>query len=97
MAKHFIDGKGKVSKGLRRSSMAMKRVPVVHAVIGEFTTSMREAFIAGRVYKGTGAAIINQAAKALRHGAGVLNFGKAWNAHLSYKTAQQLKAEGILL
>lgn len=59
-------------------------------------TNMRQAFIAAKVGPGTGAAIINSCAKAVQRGAGVLNLGKGWNASLSFKTAEKLKAEGIL-
>jgi hypothetical protein len=52
---------------------------------------MYEAFVAAKIARNTGAAIINTCAKALKDkGAGVVYKGKGWNAHLSYKTAQKL-------
>jgi hypothetical protein len=62
----------------------------------QIATNMREAFINAKVSQGTSAAIINACAKAVQRNAGVMDFGKGWNARLSFKTAQQLKAEGIL-
>lgn len=59
-------------------------------------TAMHEAFLAATVKRSTGAAIINSCAKALRHNAEGMRMGKGWNAHLSFKTAEKLKAEGIL-
>ena len=62
----------------------------------QVNTNMREAFINAKVVQGTGAAIINSCAKSVQRGAGVLNLGKGWNASLSFKTAEKLKAEGVL-
>lgn len=57
-----------------------------------FHTAMYEAFIAARVTKHTGAAIVNTCAKALQSPqAGLINLGKGWNAHLSFKTAKKLE------
>lgn len=63
----------------------------------QVNTNMREAFINAKVSRSTGAAIINSCAKAVQRGAGILNLGKGWNASLSFKTAEKLKAEGILV
>lgn len=97
MARHLNDGKGKVSRGERRSSVSMKRGQVVRREAGDsWITNMREAFVASTIKRGTGAAIINTCAKAMFSTAGVLKVPR-WNAHLSYKTAQELKEQGILL
>lgn len=59
-------------------------------------TNMRQAFAAATITRTTGAAIVNQCARAFQQGAGIVRIGKGWNAHLSFKTAQELKAQGIL-
>lgn len=59
-------------------------------------TNMRQVFAAATITRTTGAVIVNQCARAFKNGAGVVNIGKGWNAHLSFKTAQELKAQGIL-
>ena len=64
----------------------------------QVSTSMRHAFTNAKVRltKGTtqkpttGAAIMNQCMTALERGAGLMNWGKGWNAHLSFKTAKLL-------
>lgn len=53
---------------------------------------MRHAFINAKVVPSTGAAIINSCAKALATQAGVMNWGKGWNAALSFNTAKKLHA-----
>ena len=57
----------------------------------EVSTNMREAFIGARISRSTGAAVVNQCAKALQHGAGVWK-RRDWNASLSFSTAQKLGA-----
>lgn len=59
-------------------------------------TNMRQAFAAATITRTTGAAIVNQCVRAFQQGAGIVRIGKGWNAHLSFKTAQELKAQGIL-
>lgn len=59
-------------------------------------TNMREAFSRARVTMDTSGALVNKCAHAFMSNAGVHKMGKGWNAHLSFKTAQALKAQGIL-
>lgn len=62
----------------------------------KITTVMREAFERAKITKSTSAALVNKCAHAFQSGAGVFSIGKGWNAHLSFKTAQTLKAQGVL-
>jgi hypothetical protein len=55
-------------------------------------TAMRQAFMNARVTKQTGAAVVNACAKALLYDGGVIRHADKWNASLSFKSAQQLKA-----
>jgi hypothetical protein len=59
-------------------------------------TNMSAAFLNAKVKKGTGAAIINTCAKAIKNGVWYCDFGKGWNAHLSHKTHKELVEQGIM-
>lgn len=57
----------------------------------EVSTNMRNAFIGAAIMRSTGAAVVNQCAKALHNGAGIHKV-RGWNASLSFTTAQKLGA-----
>lgn len=57
----------------------------------EVSTNMRNAFIGAAITRSTGAAVVNQCAKALHNGAGLYK-ERDWNASLSFTTAQKLGA-----
>lgn len=61
-----------------------------------WASSMRQAFYTAEVTRSTSGALLNKCARAFDRGVGMVNIGKGWNAHLSFKTAQELKAQGIL-
>lgn len=95
MAKHKIDGKGKVSKGLRRSSLSLKREPVRGmSTPTPFTTSTVEAFrlslTRDKVNQKVGRIVVNVMADHPK--SGTINMGKGWNAHLSKRTYDSIKA-----
>ena len=58
----------------------------------EILTTMSHAFLNAKVARGTGAAIINTCARAMRNRPWVVDEGKGWNAHLSFRTAKKLGA-----
>jgi hypothetical protein len=95
MAKHNIDALGKVSKGLRRSSLGLKREPVKGMPEkAPFTTATAEAFRVSltrdKVNQRVGRIVVNVMADHPK--SGVINMGKGWNAHLSKRTYDSIKA-----
>lgn len=94
MARHRIDGKGKVSNGLRVSCSHVKRShPNTRTDYGNTVeTSMRQAMLASLtrpdVNRKLGRIVVNAEAK---HHPGVIKLGKGWNASLSMRTYQELR------
>lgn len=93
MARHRIDGKGKVSKGLRVSCSHVKRShPNTHTEFPEYETNMRlamrRALLRPDVNRKLGRIVVNAEAK---HHPGIIKLGKGWNAHLSLRTYQTLR------
>jgi hypothetical protein len=60
-------------------------------------TNMRQAFEDAKITRSTSAAVVNACARAIRGNGGIVKMGKGWNAHLSFRTAQELKAQGIIV
>lgn len=98
MAKHRIDGKGSVSKGIRRSSVGLKKVspffgPVVET--GQRNSALREAFdnILIKHIKPHCKGLVENVSSSLNRKVGLIRVN-AWNAHLSHRMAEKLNAKG---
>ena len=94
MARHKIDGKGKVSKGLRISCKHVRKEhPAQPVVFLNYETRMREAFreslVKPDINRHVGRIVVNAQAK--HPNSGLIKLGKGWNASLSMRTYQELR------
>lgn len=108
MAKHKIDGKGRVSKGLRLSSRPLPKVSIYKSVRGntkDVPNEMRKAFLECPILSRNHPAfkldgLITQRlvhhAKLSAVGYDYAHKGKGWNAHLSHATYTDLHSKGYL-
>lgn len=97
MAKHKIDGKGTVSKGIRTSCYGNKK-PVAKGVSGNFNTAIREAFLATDFpdsvrFSRLGAIVIRAAQNVPKL---TPEQTKGWSSKLSFRTFKKLQSEGVL-
>lgn len=100
MAKHKIDGKGFVSKGLRRSSINAGKKAQRPAITAErIGTNMREAFlnikVAADAVSGQAKDIVDDILTAAKRNTGNNVVGRGWTANLSPRTVRKLTEEGV--
>lgn len=101
MAKHKIDGKGFVSKGLRRSSIKAGKTKQRVVVQAErVATAMREAMLnikisASEPAYGNGRNIVANILTCANRNAGNNVVGRGWTANLSPRTVRALTEQGV--
>jgi hypothetical protein len=98
MAKHKIDGKGFVSKGLRSSGGKLLKRPQDKPNTGNDNNAIREAFMTAKLtdnvrFSRMGSAIIKAAQNPVKRSAEAI---RGWSAKLSFKTYNALKEQGVL-
>lgn len=100
MAKHIIDGKGKVSKGLRISCSGLRKQAIMPSVQATHVgTAMREAMLNIQIdpsiqYMGK-RDVVESILVAGKRNAGNIPVGRGWTANLSPRTVKQLTQEGV--
>lgn len=98
-AKRMADKQAKLEKRAAVPAVAVvkvKDIPVAPAWIGVMRNAFDSILMRHINFK-TAQKLAASVSGALNTHMGMWNIGKGWNANLSFKTAQKLKAEGILV
>lgn len=97
MAKHIIDGKGKVSKGIRTSCKPnASKHPAIIVQAERVANAMHNAFLNIKIAAShKGDAVVKNILNSAKQNAGNNKPGRGWTANVSSKTLKQLIADGV--